>query len=173
MGVLDSSERPEFLFLQHDYDDLIKSIDLARHRVREAKEMSAESVEQSSESWHDNYTFEEAQRQLKMHLNLLGGLSKALEGARIVDLPAAPDVVSIGTEVTFCDEASGDHETFRIGSYLSSEWSTENGFISYDTPIAKALLGAGEGDVVVARIGPSERTMQIIQIRSIDVLEDV
>lgn len=173
MGVLDTNQRPEFLFLQHDYDDLLRTIETTRDRVREAKQLSAESVEQSSESWHDNYTFEEAQRQLKMQLNLLGGLSKAVEGARIIEPPAAPESVGIGTEVTFRDEATDEVETFRIGSYMSFQWSTDNGFISYDTPIAKALLNAQEGERVAARIGPAQRSLVVLKVASISVLEEV
>lgn len=69
--------------------------------MHRAKHEAGESVEQSSESWHDNFTFEESQRQLHMLLNHLGGLSIQCERAVLVEIPTRPERVEIGTRVLF------------------------------------------------------------------------
>ena len=55
---------PERFFLQPDLESLDAQITLMQSRIRAVKLEAQEGTEQSSESWHDNYVFEESQRQL-------------------------------------------------------------------------------------------------------------
>lgn len=165
---------PEFLFLEQDLSALDQEIERVRGLIREAKEMGQESTEQSSESWHDNYNFEESQRQLRMYLNMLGGLSKAREHARIVSPPPSTDTVAIGCRVRFeqCvvlpdGRTRGSFEDeFSIGSYMVGDQLREQGFISYDTPIGRALIGSRVGDVVDADIGGQKNRLVLLAIES-------
>jgi len=135
--------------------------------IREIKALSTESTEQSSESWHDNYNFEESQRQLKMLLNHLGGLSNASERSVVVELPEQPDVVEVGVRVEFKNLSSNHVDTFNIGSYYVSDELRDLDFISYDTPIARALLGARVGDQRTAKIGGREVQLEVIALESV------
>src|SRR5687768_16347224 len=71
-------------------------------------------------------------------------LVKRLEVARVVD-PAsvAATVVRFGATVTVTDE-KGDERTWRI--YGEDEVDVEAGVLSSKSPLAKAILGKGEGD---------------------------
>lgn len=153
-------------FLAPDLEDLKSEIDRVREHIQETKLASQEGTEQSSESWHDNYIFEEAQRQLKMMLNHLGGLSKALERAVEVVPPENPESVEIGTTVTFfiTDERRAD--TFSIGSYMVFDQLRDLDFISYETPIAMILSGAKVGDERTGIVGGKEKTLVVREIKS-------
>ena len=133
-------------FLQPDLDALDEDIVKCRALIKEAKDLGQEATEQSSESWHDNYNFEESQRQLKMHLNNLGRLSNAREKAEIVSPPAEFSIVDVGALVEF--KILGTEKTFEahVGSYLVGEINREKGFMSYDAPRVAGLMGGKVGD---------------------------
>ena len=133
-------------FLQSDLIALEADIEHCQRLIKEAKEMGQEATEQSSESWHDNYNFEESQRLLKMHMNNLGRLSNAKEKAEIVVPSEVFDVVAVGAAVEFVVAGSGRTEKIHIGSYLVGEENRVKGFMSYDAPRVAGLLGAKVGD---------------------------
>lgn len=156
----------QFLFFDEDYEALKQKIEGIREQVRETQRLSAESVEQSSESWHDNYTFEEAQRQLKMLLNHLGGLSKTMEHARVVSRPSAvPPAVDLGTAVKYTNLTAGFTDDVVVGSYMVLDATLEeSGYISYDTPLARILMGVKEGDVRTGELGGRHVELRVDEI---------
>jgi transcription elongation GreA/GreB family factor len=117
-------------------------------RIRAVKLEAQEGTEQSSESWHDNYVFEESQRQLKMLLNLLGGLSSARENAVVVYPPTDPQTVEVGTTVEFLLDDKLD--VLSIGSYMVSDSLRDRDFVSYEAPLAVCLLGLKPGETRLA-----------------------
>lgn len=153
-----------FYFLAPDYAALLKRIETVRSQIADARTDSAEGAAQSSESWHDNYVFEESQRQQKMLLNILGGLSKALEHAEVVEVPANPTEVSVGVLVQATDVVTGSAVEFTVGSYMTGDLLADVGFISYEAPIAALVLGATEGEVREGSIGGQRRALRIDQI---------
>jgi thymidylate kinase/transcription elongation GreA/GreB family factor len=133
-------------FLQADLIALEADIEHCQGLIKEAKEMGQEATEQSSESWHDNYNFEESQRLLKMHMNNLGRLSNAKEKAEVVVPGDTFDAVAVGAAVEFSIVGSERVEKVHIGSYLVGEENRAKGFMSYDAPRVAGLLGAKVGD---------------------------
>ena len=155
---------PPTLFLQFDLDALDAEIKVAREEIRRVKLEANESNEQSSESWHDNYTFEESQRQLKMLLNLLGGLSKARERSQVVTPKDNPNVTDIGTTVTFVDNDNRFSDEISIGSYMVSKKLMDLDFVSYESPLGALLLGSTVGDTRVGKVGNRELNVTITGI---------
>ena len=133
-------------FLQPDLDALDEDILKCRALIKEAKELGQEAPEQSSESWHDNYNFEESQRQLKMHLNNLGRLSNAREKAEIISPPTEFSSVDVGAQVEFKVLGTEKILDAHVGSYLVGEINREKGFMSYDAPRVAGLMGGKVGD---------------------------
>lgn len=160
------SEIPPTYFLQFDLDWLDREIEKIRELIRVTKLQGQESTEQSSESWHDNYNFEESQRQLKMLLNHLGGLSKARERAVVVEPSPSPEIVEVGTTVTFRNVRNGQLDTFSIGSYMVSDTLRDLDFISYQTPVAECLLSLRVGESRVGKVGGEEREFLVTRIVS-------
>ena len=73
--------------------------------------------------------------------------------AQLVERTAAPDVVAFGDKVTF-DRNDGRHQTFRIVG--EDEADVAKGSISYVSPLARALMGKGVGDIAVVGEGDVE-----------------
>lgn len=156
------------LFLAEDLRHLRDGIDDVREQIRRAKHESAESVEQSSESWHDNFTFEEAQRQLRMLLNHLAGLSKSLERAELVTAPTDPRRAEVGTRVRFRDETTGLEDEIVIGSAMVGPVMAARGCVSYLAPLGKLLHRAGPGEKRTGQVGGRSVDLEIVAIGTFD-----
>lgn len=154
-------------FLQTDLDALDKDIEHCQGLIREAKAMGQEATEQSSETWHDNYNFEEAQRQLKMHMNILGGLSSAREKSEVVQSPENPLFVDVGVTVYFEVCETGEVENVKIGSYRVSEENRLKGFISYEAPRVSGLMAGKVGEIKNIFSDLGETSVKIQKIVSI------
>lgn len=77
-------------------------------------------------------------------------LSKRLDEVKIVNEPPTdPERVFFGAWVTVEDE-DGALKTYRIVG--ADESDLDKGFISIDSPVARALLGKREGDEVTVRV---------------------
>lgn len=80
----------------------------------------------------------------------IADLDDKLSRGQVIDLAGQKaDQVKFGAFVTVTDEDSGDAKTYRIVGELEAD--LENGMISISSPIARALLGKREGDLVEVR----------------------
>lgn len=151
-------------FLAVDLAWLDDQIAENKEQIRVAKELGQESTEQSSESWHDNYNFEESQRQLKMLLNNLGRLSNARERAELVEPGPNPDVVGVGCKVEVRDESSPKAWELHIGSFMVSDTMRNIGMMSYESPAVSDLLGRKVGDRASVRTDDGDVSVSILSI---------
>lgn len=89
-------------------------------------------------------------------------LTRRLDAAEVVD-PAAQrsDRVLFGARVTVADE-SGAKKTYTIVG--ADEIDAPRGFVSWLSPMARALLNAQEGDVVTVNTPRGEQELEVIKI---------
>ena len=91
-------------------------------------------------------------------------LTKRLEAAEVVD-PATreeTDQVFFGATVTYAT-ASGEEQTVRIVGI--DEMDPAHHYVSWISPIARALIKAREGDTVQLRTPGGEEDIEIIEVR--------
>jgi transcription elongation factor GreB len=90
-------------------------------------------------------------------------LEARLERAIPVDPSQAPtDEVAFGAVVEVVDAAGESHEFAIVGE---DEADAEHGKVSWVSPLARALIGAGTGDVVLWRRPAGEVELEIRAIR--------
>ena len=77
--------------------------------------------------------------------------------AQVVPDPASSDVVAFGSTVTF-SRADGREQTYQIVG--EDEADPKAGSISFVSPVARAVMGKGVGDVVTA----GNQTIEIVAI---------
>jgi transcription elongation factor GreA len=82
-----------------------------------------------------------------------------LRSARVVDTPAASDIVSFGSAVTFVDESTGKEQTFTLVG--TTEQDLKTGKLSAESPIGRALIGAKVGAVVKVETPGGKRDMRV------------
>jgi transcription elongation GreA/GreB family factor len=156
-------------FMPSDLEALQAEIERLLDQIRETKKDAGEGANQSSETWHDNFAFEEAQRQLRMLLNQLAGLSRMLERA---EAPPAvqPDVVGVGSRVKFSfvshDGAPRFHDVDEVvvGSHMVFSEMRDLGCISHSSPLGSTLLGMRTGEARDARIGERTGVLSVLSV---------
>lgn len=166
-----TSTPDERYFLQHDLDDLDQKIAFTKELIKEAKIQGQEATEQSSESWHDNYNFEESQRNLRMYQNNLGSLSNAREKAVVVDPANLPDHVSVGHRVTLKVIGRDSVAYIDLGSYMVGDDFRRLGFISYDAAAAKGLLGLKIGEKATLHMDGERAEVEVVAYEVSPLLE--
>lgn len=89
-------------------------------------------------------------------------LSKRLETAEVVDSSTREaDQIFFGATVTVLDETNKE-ATYRIVGV--DEIDTKKGYVSWISPIAKALLQARVGDVVTVKSPAGELELEVLKI---------
>lgn len=115
--------------------------------------------------WHDNFSFEQLEREERMLLSRLGKLKKRYERAKIISPPQTTKKVEVGStvEVVF---KGGEVKRFTILG--STESDPESGTISEKSPLGAVLLGATKGEVRSYKV--LNQTFKV-KVRKIEVRE--
>ncbi len=97
----------------------------------------------------------------------IADLEDKLSRAHVIEYSAseATTQVKFGAFVTVTEEESGDEKKFRIVGDLEAD--LERGLISMSSPIARALMGKREGDLVEVKVpkGIVEYTVSEVRFR--------
>jgi transcription elongation factor GreA len=72
------------------------------------------------------------------------------------------DVVGLGTRVTVKDEGSGREDVFVL--VPATEADPSNGKLSFEAPMARALVGAKAGDTVKVSTPRGERRLAVMSL---------
>lgn len=150
----------KYYFLQEDLDALDKRILELKNKIKEVQQDKHLSTTQSSETWHDNYGFEEGVRQINFLVNNIGKLLEIKAGAYIVH-PKKNEKANIGSIITFQDE-TGKKKKIKIGSFLIL--NEGGGAVSYQSPLGKILMGAKKDEIRKGLIGGKGKEFVVLKI---------
>jgi transcription elongation factor GreA len=89
-------------------------------------------------------------------------LNQRLRAARVVDEDNAPGVVGFGSTVAVVDEATGRAmDLMLVGP---TEADLKSGRLSFESPVAQALVGARAGDTVTVATPGGERRYRVERV---------
>ena len=132
--------------------------DLWRVRRPEVVKALAAAAAEGDRSENAEYTYRK--KQLGEIDRRVRYLSKRLEALKVVEqAPTDPGAIYFGAQVGLEDEASG--ETLRYRIVDPDETDAPRGWISVDSPLARALLRKHVDDVVEAVL-PSGRASYVV-----------
>ena len=104
----------------------------------------------------------DAKRQLARLDQRIRQLEESLQSAEIVGPPASPEeAVRFGASVTV-RESNGEETTYRIVGV--DETDAENNWVSWMSPIAKALLNRKRGERIRFKFPSGEETLEIKEV---------
>jgi transcription elongation factor GreB len=112
----------------------------------------------------ENADYQYGKRRLREIDRRIRYLTKRLEAAEVVD-PATreeTDQVFFGATVTYAT-SSGAEQTIRIVGI--DETDLPHNYVSWVSPVARALIKAREGDTVHLRTPGGEEDLEILQVR--------
>lgn len=151
-----------YFFLREDFLALEDKIAEVEEKVRECGREMALSCQEGAETFHDNFAFEEGERQQRMWSREYGRLVELHRNARLVDPPTDNTVVALGKTVTMRDLETDKSVSYQIGSFLV--FSSVLGRISYESPLARMIIGRRVGDECTALIAGKKRSFEIEKI---------
>jgi transcription elongation factor GreB len=105
----------------------------------------------------------DSKRQLARLDQRVTQLEESLQSAEIVPAPSGPaDVVRFGATVTM-RESDGTETSYRIVG--ADETDTDRNWVSWMSPIARALLNGKRGQRIRFKFPSGQETLEIIEIR--------
>ena len=112
----------------------------------------------------ENAEYHAAREQQSFTEGRIQHLTATLSGAQVIDvatLNATPRVV-FGATVTLSEEETAREITYQIVGDLEAD--IKHNRIAVSSPIARALIGQEEGDVVVVRAPVGDREYEIVSV---------
>jgi transcription elongation factor GreB len=113
----------------------------------------------------ENADYHYAKRRLRQYDGRIRFLTKRLENATIVDPVEQQKVangrVLFGCTVTVENEA-GEEKVFSIVG--ADEFDAARGYVSWTSPIGRALLGSAEGDLVTFAAPGGQIELEIVKV---------
>lgn len=115
----------------------------------------------------ENAEYHAAREQQSFAEGRIGELEAKLGDCQIIDITKIENTgkVVFGTTVTLVDTSSEDESRYKIVG--EDEADSKAGLISYNSPIARAMIGKVEGDVVEVRTPGGSRELEIIKVEYI------
>ncbi|MBR1547245.1 MAG: transcription elongation factor GreA [Prevotella sp.] len=147
---------------QEGYDKLVAELrELETVELPRVREAIAEARDKGDLS--ENFEYHAAKREQGRLLSRIRFKQRVLEFARVIDTKRlGSDSVGLLTKVEMTNLATNGHMTYTIVS--PHEANLREGKISIKSPIAQALQGKKEGDVVEVRVPAGVQRIRIDSI---------
>lgn len=140
--------------LRDEYDQL--------WRVRRPEVVRALATAAAEGDRSENAEYQYRKKELREIDRRVRYLQVRLPDLRVVDRPPdQPGRVYFGARVEVADDA-GDSRRYRIVG--PDEAGAKPGYISVDSPLARALLGKAEGEVIAVRLPGGETELEIVSV---------
>ena len=119
----------------------------------------------------ENAEYHAAKEQQKNIDNRLAELQEILGNAQIVDpSELSHSKVSFGSTVVMTDMDTDEEVTYTIVG--GAESNPDAGLISFNSPLAKQLLGREEGDEVVVQLPGGKKEFEIDEVKYQEIVFD-
>jgi transcription elongation factor GreA len=115
----------------------------------------------------ENAEYHAAKEEQGFNEGRINDIEGKLATAQIIDVARAGAQangrVVFGATLDLADEDTGDELTYQIVG--EDEADIKQGMLSFASPIARALIGKTEGDVVDIDVPGGRRTLEIVEVR--------
>jgi len=152
-------------FLIDDYNALCAQIDEVTDRIKAIGQEVGLSCQEGAETFHDNFAYEEGQRQQAMWSKRLKELIDIRNISHLTPPSTKKEKVFIGNVVTCKNISTGEVKTYTIGSFMVLKEKDGN-TISYASPIGKMLMGAKKSNVRKGEIAGKIISLKILKIEA-------
>lgn len=153
---------PVYYFTEKGYEKLRKEIEETEKILKNdiAKEIA---TAREHGDLRENAEYESAKMKQSNYAARLSSLQERFANARVIkkeELPA--DIVTLGKRVTIQEVGSSAKIIYSILG--DGETDIDNGIISYQSPLAKALIKHKVGDEVLVNLPRENKTYKILDI---------
>ena len=161
---MDMNNNRRYLFTPDGIKRLRQRIARARAAYKEICDSNEDAAGSGDSSvWHDNFAYEENQRQMHQQAKRVRDLEGVLAAAEVVPPHELRlDRVTVGTWVSCQKDRDSKPRRFYIAGYDDGEPSL--GRISYNSPMGRHLMGAEEGDVLEIFFAGRHTELEILEV---------
>ncbi|MGH7596272.1 MAG: transcription elongation factor GreA [bacterium] len=152
----------QYYFTEAGYEKLRKEIESVERYIKNdiAKEIA---TAREHGDLRENAEYESAKNKQANYMAKLGLLQERFQNARIIRKSDLPDgIVTLGKVVMIKETASGQNEKYTILG--DGETDIDNGIISYQSPLARALMNHKIGDVIEVKLPRGTKKYEIQEI---------
>lgn len=149
--------------LPHEARLLAQTIADLKAKIAHEKLELGDSSGQSAETYHDNYPFEQATRQIQLYASRLAEYQAIDHHSIVIDPPREPRVVAIGTVAKLAEDTGTIRELIISGAVPASDARC----VSYRSPLGQLLLQARMGETRAGQIGGLLQRYTIVAITTL------
>ncbi|QKF81356.1 transcription elongation factor GreA [Halarcobacter ebronensis] len=144
------------------YEKITKELELLKSRERPDTVIALDEARQLGDL-KENAEYHAAKDKLALIDAQIAELGSIISKAIIIDPESLPhNKVSFGSTVELLDVDTEEEFTYAIVGGVES--NADKGMISFNSPLAKQLLGKEEGDEITAKLPGGERTYEILSV---------
>ncbi|RYA23735.1 transcription elongation factor GreA [Malaciobacter marinus] len=144
------------------YEKITGNLDFLKSKERPQTVIALDEARQLGDL-KENAEYHAAKDKLKLIDTQIAELSNIISKAVIIDPSTLPhDKVSFGSTVSLVDVDTEEEYTYTIVGGIES--NAEKGFISFNSPLAKQLMGKEEGDELQATLPGGVRTFEVLEV---------
>ncbi len=134
-----------------------------RDDLREEMAKTANVCEVGGDDWHDNFSFDENQRQIERLSRMISEAEKVLVGAKLVELPENPTKIGLGCKAQMI--VNGQNKTWYILGHGESD--PKSNIMAYNAPFALEITGMTTDSEKTFQIGSNAFHVQILSIEPV------
>lgn len=142
-------------------DRLVAELNQLRTERRPQVVRRLQVAREESEAW-DNPEVIEAKNELAFVDGRIMEIESMLSKAQVIQPGGELDLVTLGSRVTLRSEEDDEIEVYTIVG--SAEAQPQEGRISNESPVGKALMGHRVGDIIEVETPAGSRRLEIIKI---------
>ncbi len=144
------------------YEKITGNLDFLKSKERPETVIALDEARQLGDL-KENAEYHAAKDKLKLIDSQIAELNNIISKAVIIDPSTLPhDKVSFGSTVNLVDVDTDEEFTYTIVGGIES--NAENGMISFNSPLAKQLMGKEEGDEIQATLPGAVRSFEILEV---------
>lgn len=152
-----------YYFLAEDYKDLEDQLKKAKKNVADALKQIGESARQDpGNTFHDNFGFEEGNRQYQIWSVESEKIELIKNQAKIIKPNNNTGKIELGKTVKIQDQKTGKINKFQIRGFMVAP---KKQAVSYLSPLGKILMGAKLGKVCKGKIAGENKRFKILEIK--------
>lgn len=144
------------------YEKITKELEFLKKSERPETVIALDEARQLGDL-KENAEYHAAKEKLKLIDVRIAELNDVISKAVIIDPSTLPhERVSFGSTFDLLDVESEEEFTYSIVGGVES--NADKGFISFNSPLAKQLLGKEEGDEVTATLPGGVKTYEVLAV---------
>jgi len=144
------------------YNKITQDLEILKSVERPATVIALDEARQLGDL-KENSEYHSAKEKLKLIDIQIAELSDTISKAIIVEPSILPhDRVSFGSTINLVDVDTNEEFTYTIVGGVES--NVEKGFISFNSPLAKQLMGRAQGDEFSANLPGGTKTFEVLKV---------